>query len=135
MKPGEEVGPHSHSLYNSRQHTSQKHVLIFLDVLLMPTRDCESQTSRSQAAAERSGTESSGIERLGGGQRTERSQPVQHSTDKMKALQKSQGRTDQILGAMADMLTSLALPNQQWVSRTTSKLSAIVPLNSHSRNP
>ncbi|XP_045549251.1 rho guanine nucleotide exchange factor 25 isoform X4 [Salmo salar] len=32
----------------------------------------------------------------------------------MKALQKNQGRTDQMLGAMADMLTSLALPNQQW---------------------
>ncbi|KAI1892240.1 hypothetical protein AGOR_G00131320 [Albula goreensis] len=36
----------------------------------------------------------------------------------MKALQKNQGRTDQMLGAMADMLTSLALPKpqQQWVS-------------------
>ncbi|XP_036446801.1 rho guanine nucleotide exchange factor 25 isoform X1 [Colossoma macropomum] len=32
----------------------------------------------------------------------------------MKALQKNQGRTDQILGAMADMLSSLAMPNQQW---------------------
>ncbi|KAJ8017046.1 hypothetical protein DPEC_G00013690 [Dallia pectoralis] len=32
----------------------------------------------------------------------------------MKALQKNQARTDQMLGAMADMLTSLALPNQQW---------------------
>ncbi|XP_073731441.1 rho guanine nucleotide exchange factor 25 isoform X1 [Misgurnus anguillicaudatus] len=32
----------------------------------------------------------------------------------MKALPKNQGRTDQILGAMADMLTSLAIPNQQW---------------------
>ncbi|KAJ8358708.1 hypothetical protein SKAU_G00152330 [Synaphobranchus kaupii] len=37
----------------------------------------------------------------------------------MKALQKNQGRTDQILGAMADMLTSLALPNQQWISETS----------------
>ncbi|KAG7477465.1 hypothetical protein MATL_G00069860 [Megalops atlanticus] len=36
----------------------------------------------------------------------------------MKALQKNQGRTDQILGAMADMLTSLALPGQQWISET-----------------
>ncbi|XP_072306037.1 rho guanine nucleotide exchange factor 25 isoform X1 [Eucyclogobius newberryi] len=34
----------------------------------------------------------------------------------MKALQKNQGRTDQMLGAMADMLTSVALPNQHWVS-------------------
>ncbi|XP_037629959.1 rho guanine nucleotide exchange factor 25 isoform X1 [Sebastes umbrosus] len=34
----------------------------------------------------------------------------------MKALQKNQGRTDQMLGAMADMLTSVAMPNQQWVS-------------------
>ncbi|XP_062314519.1 rho guanine nucleotide exchange factor 25 isoform X2 [Osmerus eperlanus] len=34
----------------------------------------------------------------------------------MKALQKNQGRTDQMLGAMADMLTSLALPNQQWLA-------------------
>lgn len=34
----------------------------------------------------------------------------------MKALPKNQGRTDQILGAMADMLTSLAIPNQKWVS-------------------
>ncbi|XP_051518216.1 rho guanine nucleotide exchange factor 25-like isoform X1 [Myxocyprinus asiaticus] len=31
----------------------------------------------------------------------------------MKAIQKNQGRTDQILGAMADMLTSLAIPSQQ----------------------
>ncbi|KAG7471879.1 hypothetical protein MATL_G00102680 [Megalops atlanticus] len=38
---------------------------------------------------------------------------------RMKALQKNQGRTDQILGAMADMLTSLALPKQQWVSETS----------------
>ncbi|XP_063743002.1 rho guanine nucleotide exchange factor 25 isoform X2 [Eleginops maclovinus] len=34
----------------------------------------------------------------------------------MKALQKSQGRTDQMLGAMADVLTSVAMPNQQWLS-------------------
>lgn len=34
----------------------------------------------------------------------------------MKALPKNQGRTDQILGAMADMLTSLAIPSQKWVS-------------------
>ncbi|KAJ8403953.1 hypothetical protein AAFF_G00343030 [Aldrovandia affinis] len=37
----------------------------------------------------------------------------------MKALQKNQGRTDQILGAMADILTSLALPSQQWISETS----------------
>ncbi|XP_061592137.1 rho guanine nucleotide exchange factor 25 isoform X2 [Cololabis saira] len=34
----------------------------------------------------------------------------------MKALQKNQGRTDQMLGAMADVLTSVAIPNQQWLS-------------------
>ncbi|KAJ8265503.1 hypothetical protein COCON_G00146020 [Conger conger] len=37
----------------------------------------------------------------------------------MRALQKNQGRTDQVLGAMADMLTSVTLPRQQqqqWVS-------------------
>ncbi|XP_014848795.1 PREDICTED: rho guanine nucleotide exchange factor 25-like isoform X2 [Poecilia mexicana] len=34
----------------------------------------------------------------------------------MKSLQKNQGRTDQMLGAMADVLTSVALPNQQWLS-------------------
>ncbi|XP_023139572.1 rho guanine nucleotide exchange factor 25 isoform X2 [Amphiprion ocellaris] len=34
----------------------------------------------------------------------------------MKALQKNQGRTDQMLGAIADMLTSVAMPNQQWLS-------------------
>ncbi|KAM3618881.1 uncharacterized protein V6R79_026269 [Siganus canaliculatus] len=34
----------------------------------------------------------------------------------MKALQKNQGRTDQMLGAMADLLTSVAMPNQQWLS-------------------
>ncbi|KAJ8257473.1 hypothetical protein GJAV_G00185970 [Gymnothorax javanicus] len=35
----------------------------------------------------------------------------------MKSLQKNQGRTDQALGAMADILTSLTLPQQQqWVS-------------------
>ncbi|XP_054626582.1 rho guanine nucleotide exchange factor 25 isoform X2 [Dunckerocampus dactyliophorus] len=33
----------------------------------------------------------------------------------MKALQKNQGRTDQMLGAMADMLTSVVMPNQ-WLS-------------------
>ncbi|XP_061630597.1 rho guanine nucleotide exchange factor 25 isoform X1 [Phyllopteryx taeniolatus] len=33
----------------------------------------------------------------------------------MKALPKNQGRTDQMLGAMADMLTSVAMPNQQWL--------------------
>nr|XP_057939142.1 rho guanine nucleotide exchange factor 25-like isoform X1 [Doryrhamphus excisus] len=33
----------------------------------------------------------------------------------MKALPKNQGRTDQMLGAMADMLTSVAVPNQ-WLS-------------------
>ena len=36
--------------------------------------------------------------------------------ERMKALQKNQGRTDQMLGAMADILTSLAIPSQQWVS-------------------
>ena len=36
--------------------------------------------------------------------------------ESMKALQKNQGRTDQMLGAMADILTSLAIPSQQWVS-------------------
>ncbi|XP_037832953.1 rho guanine nucleotide exchange factor 25 isoform X1 [Kryptolebias marmoratus] len=34
----------------------------------------------------------------------------------MKAMQKNQGRTDQMLGAMADVLTSVAMPNQQWLS-------------------
>ncbi|XP_077574877.1 rho guanine nucleotide exchange factor 25 isoform X2 [Stigmatopora nigra] len=34
----------------------------------------------------------------------------------MKALQKNSGRTDQMLGAMADMLTSVAMPNQQWLT-------------------
>uniref|UniRef100_A0A8C5GUN2 Rho guanine nucleotide exchange factor 25-like n=1 Tax=Gouania willdenowi TaxID=441366 RepID=A0A8C5GUN2_GOUWI len=34
--------------------------------------------------------------------------------ERMKALPKSQGRTDQMLGAMADMLTSVAMPSQQW---------------------
>ncbi|KAF6724747.1 Rho guanine nucleotide exchange factor 25 [Oryzias melastigma] len=34
----------------------------------------------------------------------------------MKALQKNQGRTDQMLGAMADVLTSVAMPSQQWLS-------------------
>ncbi|XP_069043508.1 rho guanine nucleotide exchange factor 25 isoform X2 [Lepisosteus oculatus] len=32
----------------------------------------------------------------------------------MKALPKNQGRTDYILGAMGDILSSLALPSQQW---------------------
>lgn len=36
--------------------------------------------------------------------------------ERMKAVQKNQGRTDQMLGAMADVLTSVAMPNQQWVS-------------------
>ncbi|KAF7209828.1 rho guanine nucleotide exchange factor 25 isoform X1 [Nothobranchius furzeri] len=34
----------------------------------------------------------------------------------MKAVQKNQGHTDQMLGAMADVLTSVAMPNQQWLS-------------------
>ncbi|KAM6929483.1 rho guanine nucleotide exchange factor 25 isoform 1-T1 [Lycodopsis pacificus] len=34
----------------------------------------------------------------------------------MKALPKNQGRTDQMLGAMADVLTSVVMPNQQWLS-------------------
>ncbi|CAN9516123.1 unnamed protein product [Ophioblennius macclurei] len=34
----------------------------------------------------------------------------------MKALQKNQGRTDQMLGAIADMLTSVAMPNQPWLA-------------------
>lgn len=38
------------------------------------------------------------------------------SWGRMKALQKNQGRTDQLLGAMADLLTSVAIPKQQWVS-------------------
>ncbi|MEQ2274820.1 hypothetical protein XENORESO_012634, partial [Xenotaenia resolanae] len=37
-------------------------------------------------------------------------------TKRMKSLQKNQGRTDQMLGAMADMLTSVAMPNQQLLS-------------------
>ncbi|XP_076874644.1 rho guanine nucleotide exchange factor 25 isoform X2 [Brachyhypopomus gauderio] len=41
---------------------------------------------------------------------------------KMKALQKNQGRTDQIFGAMADMLSSLAMPEQQWNSEGTNDL-------------
>jgi len=40
--------------------------------------------------------------------------------ERMKALQKNQGRTDQMLGAMADVLTSVAMPNQQWVSYNSS---------------
>lgn len=48
----------------------------------------------------------------------------------MKALQKNQGRTDQMLGAMADVLTSVAMPNQQWVSwcllRKKKKLMSLV---------
>ncbi|KAL1250098.1 hypothetical protein QQF64_021103 [Cirrhinus molitorella] len=41
----------------------------------------------------------------------------------MKSLPKNQGRTDQILGAMADMLTSLAIPNQKWSSEGIEHLS------------
>lgn len=33
----------------------------------------------------------------------------------MKAPQREAGRTDQMLGAMADILTSMALPSQQWL--------------------
>uniref|UniRef100_A0A8C2CG82 Rho guanine nucleotide exchange factor 25 n=1 Tax=Cyprinus carpio TaxID=7962 RepID=A0A8C2CG82_CYPCA len=42
---------------------------------------------------------------------------------KMKSLPKNQGRTDQILGAMADMLTSLVIPNQKWNSEGIEHLS------------
>ncbi|KTG39480.1 hypothetical protein cypCar_00005628 [Cyprinus carpio] len=41
----------------------------------------------------------------------------------MKSLPKNQGRTDQILGAMADMLTSLVIPNQKWNSEGIEHLS------------
>nr|XP_009295232.1 rho guanine nucleotide exchange factor 25 isoform X1 [Danio rerio] len=41
----------------------------------------------------------------------------------MKSLPKNQGRTDEILGAMADMLTSLAIPNQKWNSDSIEHLS------------
>ncbi|XP_043538007.1 rho guanine nucleotide exchange factor 25-like isoform X3 [Chiloscyllium plagiosum] len=34
----------------------------------------------------------------------------------MKAPQRSPGRAEQMLGAMADMLTSFAIPSQQWLS-------------------
>ncbi|KAM9785529.1 LOW QUALITY PROTEIN: rho guanine nucleotide exchange factor 25 [Neosynchiropus ocellatus] len=40
----------------------------------------------------------------------------------MKALQKNPGRTDQMLGAMADVLTSVALPSTQWVSDSGTEL-------------
>ncbi|KAK3519148.1 hypothetical protein QTP70_018841 [Hemibagrus guttatus] len=40
----------------------------------------------------------------------------------MKPLQKNQGRTDHILGAMADMLSSLAMPSQHWNSEGTEEL-------------
>ncbi|KAK2825484.1 hypothetical protein Q7C36_019411 [Tachysurus vachellii] len=40
----------------------------------------------------------------------------------MKPLQKNQGRTDHILGAMADMLSSLAMPSQHWSSEGTEEL-------------
>ncbi|XP_062871070.1 rho guanine nucleotide exchange factor 25 isoform X1 [Trichomycterus rosablanca] len=40
----------------------------------------------------------------------------------MKALQKNQGRTDQIIGAMAEMLSSLAMPSQQWDSEENQEL-------------
>lgn len=42
--------------------------------------------------------------------------------ERMKAQQKSQGRTDQMFGAMADVLTSVAMPNQQWVSCSSALL-------------
>ncbi|XP_034167751.2 rho guanine nucleotide exchange factor 25 isoform X3 [Pangasianodon hypophthalmus] len=40
----------------------------------------------------------------------------------MKPLQKNQGRTDHILGAMADMLSSLAMPSQHWNSESIEEL-------------
>uniref|UniRef100_A0A8C9VIM9 Rho guanine nucleotide exchange factor 25 n=1 Tax=Scleropages formosus TaxID=113540 RepID=A0A8C9VIM9_SCLFO len=36
---------------------------------------------------------------------------------RMKTLQKNQGRTDQMLGAMGNMMSSLALPSQPWVAQ------------------
>ncbi|KAJ8397054.1 hypothetical protein AAFF_G00011080 [Aldrovandia affinis] len=53
----------------------------------------------------------------------------------MKALQKNQGRTDQMLGVMADMLTTLALPQeQQWVSETREE-HLVVALEGRSAEP
>ncbi|KAI5612187.1 rho guanine nucleotide exchange factor 25 isoform X1 [Silurus asotus] len=40
----------------------------------------------------------------------------------MKPLQKNQGRTDHILGAMADMLSSLAMPSQHWNTESSEEL-------------
>ncbi|XP_053706525.1 rho guanine nucleotide exchange factor 25 isoform X2 [Synchiropus splendidus] len=40
----------------------------------------------------------------------------------MKALQKNPGRTDQMLGAMADVLTSVAFPGTPWVSHCEAEL-------------
>ncbi|XP_026092514.1 rho guanine nucleotide exchange factor 25-like isoform X2 [Carassius auratus] len=48
---------------------------------------------------------------------------IDRSCWKMKSLPKNQGRTDQILGAMADMLTSLVIPNQKWNSEGIEHLS------------
>lgn len=52
----------------------------------------------------------------------------------MKALQKNQGRTDQMLGAIADMLTSVAMPNQQWVSCLCLLLAACMKTQYHMFN-
>lgn len=53
-----------------------------------------------------------------GRQEEDRKRHGSFAVAKMKPLQKNQGRTDHILGAMADMLSSLALPSQHWVSKT-----------------
>ncbi|XP_063808401.1 rho guanine nucleotide exchange factor 25 isoform X2 [Pseudophryne corroboree] len=52
----------------------------------------------------------------------------------MKAPQKHAGRTDQMLGAMADILGSLVLPSHQWISETCSEDSSAPEHSSNEEN-
>lgn len=77
---------------------------------------CECKTAAEGAAESRDSREEGSKGQEGRTKGTDLSAFFFYSLGRMKALQKNQGRTDQLLGAMADLLTSVAIPNQQWVS-------------------
>ncbi|CAH2224482.1 rho guanine nucleotide exchange factor 25 isoform X1 [Pelobates cultripes] len=52
----------------------------------------------------------------------------------MKAPQKHTGRTDQMLGAMADILGSFGLPSHQWMPESCSEDSTAPEMNSVEEN-
>lgn len=77
---------------------------------------CGCETAAEGAAESNASPEEGSKGQEGSKRRTDLGVVFFPSWGRMKALQKNQGRTDQLLGAMADLLTSVAIPNQQWLS-------------------